>query len=314
MFSCTLKCCRDDLAPSCVLLQLFLPTLSAIIMEGSEVPILGPMSSAMDAARMMLIQKTSAVMICNEAVESVGIFTSKDLLRRVVAVSLEPSHCLLSNVMTPNPQTATLGTTILETLHSMHNGQFLHVPVFDSGTKLVGIVDVLQVTHGVVQQMGTFQSVKSDSVQPLWDQFRSSLKSVNDATDHDDEDDEPNVDVVDVNADGVDIASLVGRQSWNDFQSSNGMNGTGDPAIQDESPLKETEHAPDAFVYKLADCYGNNHRFTSSAVSVKELVMDVQNRLGDNTICRVLYVDDEGDHVCVSGDYYVLCLTIMYFV
>ncbi|UIZ26652.1 hypothetical protein KXD40_001704 [Peronospora effusa] len=284
--------------------KLFLPTLSAIIMEGSEVPILGPMSSAMDAARLMLIQKTSAVMICNEAAESVGIFTSKDLMRRVVAVSLEPSHCLLSDVMTPNPQTATLGTTILETLHSMHNGQFLHVPVFDCGTKLVGIVDVLQVTHGVVQQMGTFQSVKSDSVQPLWDQFRSSLKSVNDAPNHDEEveDNETNVGVADADADGVDIASLVGRQSWNDFQSSNGINGTGDPAIQDESPLNETEHAPDAFVYKLADCYGNNHRFTSSAVSVKELLVDVQNRLGDNTICRVLYVDDEGDHILLSKD------------
>ncbi|CAH0477044.1 unnamed protein product [Peronospora belbahrii] len=284
--------------------KLFLPTLSAIIVEGSEVPVLGPTSSAMDAARLMLIRKTSAVMICDEAVQSVGIFTSKDLMRRVVAMSLEPSNCLLSSVMTPNPQTATLGTTILETLHSMHNGQFLHVPVFADGTKLVGIVDVLQVTHGVVQQMGTFQSVKSDSVQPLWDQFRSSLKSANDAINHDEEieDDESNVGVDNPDSDGVDIASLVGRTSWNDFQSSTATNGTGDPAIHDENPLTETAHAPDVFVYKLADCYGNNHRFTSSAVSVKELLVDVQNRLGDNTIRRILYVDDEGDHILLSKD------------
>ncbi|KAG7382311.1 hypothetical protein PHYPSEUDO_005043 [Phytophthora pseudosyringae] len=276
--------------------KLFLPTLSAIIMEGSEVPVLGLESTAMDAARMMLIQKTSAVMVCDDADRIVGIFTSKDLMRRVVALSLEPSQCLLSSVMTPNPQTATLGTTILETLHSMHNGEFLHVPVFgNTGNKrLVGIVDVLQVTHGVVQQMGTFQSVKSDGVQPLWDQFRSSLKSTNDATEHEEdvEDDESNVGVDDPDAGGIDIASLVGRQSWSDFQSS-----TGDPSLVDENPLNEGEHAPDVFVYKLADCYGNNHRFTSSAESVKLLLVDVQNRLGDNTIRRILYVDDEGDHV-----------------
>jgi CBS domain-containing protein len=280
-------------------LQLFLPTLSAIIMEGSEVPILGPTSTAMDAARMMLIQKTSAVMVCDEADRTVGIFTSKDLMRRVVAMSLEPSQCLLSSVMTPNPRTATLGTTILETLHSMHNGKFLHVPVFDSDTKLVGIVDVLQVTHGVVQQMGTFQSAKSDSVQPLWDQFRSSLESANDAGEHEEEagDDGSNVGVDDPDGEGVDIASLVGRQSWSDFQSSTGTSGTGDPALQDENPLHEAENAPDVFVYKLADCYGNNHRFTSSAESVKQLLVDVQSRLGDNTIRRILYVDDEGDHV-----------------
>lgn len=246
---------------------------------------------------MMLIQKTSAVMVCDEADRTVGIFTTKDLMRRVVALSLEPSQCLLSGVMTPEPQTATLGTTILETLHSMHNGKFLHVPVFDSGKKLVGIVDVLQVTHGVVQQMGTFQSVKNDGVQPLWDQFRNSLKSANDATEHDEEveDDGSNVGVDDPDTDDVNIASLVGRQTWSDFQSSTGTSVTGDPALLDENPLNE--HAPDVFVYKLADCYGNNHRFTSSAESLEQLLVDVQNRLGDNTIRRILYVDDEGDHV-----------------
>ncbi|KAE9004704.1 hypothetical protein PR001_g16627 [Phytophthora rubi] len=282
--------------------KLFLPTLSAIIMEGSEVPVLSPMATAMDAARVMLIQKTSAVMVCDEADHTVGIFTTKDLMRRVVALSLEPSQCLLSSVMTPEPQTATLGTTILETLHSIHNGKFLHVPVFDSDTKLVGIVDVLQVTRGVVQQMGTFQSVKSDGVQPLWDQFRNSLKSANDAAEHEEEveDDGSNVGVGDPDADDVDIASLVGRQTWSDFQSSTGTSVTGDPALLDENPLNE--HAPDAFVYKLADCYGNNHRFTSSAESVKQLLVDVQNRLGDNTIRRILYVDDEGDHVLLSED------------
>ncbi|KAI9995263.1 hypothetical protein PInf_012314 [Phytophthora infestans] len=280
-----------------------LPTLSAILMEGSEVPVLGPSSTAMDAARMMLIQKTSAVMVCDEAGRTVGIFTSKDLMRRVVASSLEPNQCVLSSVMTPNPQTATLGTTILETLHSMHNGKFLHVPVFDNGTKLVGIVDVLQVTRGVIQQMGTFQNVKSDSVQPLWDQFRSSLKYSNDSAEHEEEveDDDSNVGVDDPDGDGIDIASLVGRQSWNDFQSSTGTSATGDPALLDENPLNEEEHAPDVFVYKLADCYGNNHRFTSSAESVKQLLVDVQNRLGDNTIRRILYVDDEGDHFRTIG-------------
>ncbi|KAI9908119.1 hypothetical protein PsorP6_003779 [Peronosclerospora sorghi] len=277
--------------------KLFLPTLSAIITQGMKVPVLDPISSAMDAARMMLIQKTSAVMVCDEAGRIVGIFTSKDLMRRVVALSLDPTQCLLRSVMTPNPQTATLGTTILETLHSMHNGKFLHVPVFDESTKLVGIVDVLQVTHGVVQQMGTFHSVRSENVQPLWDQFRSSLQSAKNDTDRDDkvEDEESNTVANDPDGDTVNIASLVGRQSWRDFQSSTRTNDASDPTISDENP-------PEVFFYKLADSYANNHRFSSSAVSVKELLVDVQHRLGDSTIRRILYVNDEGDHILLSGD------------
>ncbi|RLN95125.1 hypothetical protein BBJ28_00000109 [Nothophytophthora sp. Chile5] len=243
------------------------------------------------------VNKTSAVMVCNEAAKMVGIFTSKDLLRRVVAMALEPSECLLSDVMTANPHSATLGTTILETLHSMHNGQFLHVPVFDEGGKLVGLVDVLQVTCGVVQQMGTFQGVKNDSVQPLWDQFRSSLNNSEDAVEHEEEGSTVGEEEHDA-TEGVDIASMVGRQTWNDFQKnqSPATSGTGDPTLLEENPVNEEEATPDVFVYKLADCYGNNHRFTSSADSVKQLLLDVQNRLGDHTIRRIHYVDDEGDH------------------
>jgi len=36
-------------------------------------------------------------------------------------------------VMTPNPECATLDTTILDALHVMHDGKFLHLPVLDRG-------------------------------------------------------------------------------------------------------------------------------------------------------------------------------------
>ena len=35
--------------------------------------------------------------------------------------------------MTPNPECATLETTILQALHIMHDGKFLHLPVLDKG-------------------------------------------------------------------------------------------------------------------------------------------------------------------------------------
>lgn len=36
-------------------------------------------------------------------------------------------------VMTPNPEYATVDTSILEALHIMHDGKFLHLPVVDKG-------------------------------------------------------------------------------------------------------------------------------------------------------------------------------------
>lgn len=40
---------------------------------------------------------------------------------------------LFPKVMTQNPEFATLETTILEALHIMHDGKFLHLPVVDKG-------------------------------------------------------------------------------------------------------------------------------------------------------------------------------------
>ena len=40
--------------------------------------------------------------------------------------------------MTPNPECGSLDTTILDALHIMHDGRFLHLPVLDAG-KLLSI-------------------------------------------------------------------------------------------------------------------------------------------------------------------------------
>lgn len=43
---------------------------------------------------------------------------------------------LFLKVMTVNPDFATLDTTILDALHIMHDGKFLHIPVLDRGRAL----------------------------------------------------------------------------------------------------------------------------------------------------------------------------------
>ena len=35
--------------------------------------------------------------------------------------------------MTPNPECATVDTPIVDALHTMHDGKFLHLPVVDRG-------------------------------------------------------------------------------------------------------------------------------------------------------------------------------------
>ncbi|CAK9141990.1 unnamed protein product [Ilex paraguariensis] len=59
----------------------------------------------------------------------------------------------LREVMTPNPECATLETSILEALHIMHDGKFLHLPVVDKDGYIAACVDVLQITHAAISMM-----------------------------------------------------------------------------------------------------------------------------------------------------------------
>lgn len=76
--------------------------------------------------------------------------------------------------MTPDPECATVETTILEALHIMRDGKFLHLPVVDKGVqyfyifffilKYINIIlladgcvasclDVLQITHAAISMV-----------------------------------------------------------------------------------------------------------------------------------------------------------------
>jgi CBS domain-containing protein len=75
----------------------------------------------------------------------VGILTPKDLLSRIAAKGLNPDKVLISEVMTPNPETVTSNLTLLDALKEMHDQKFLHLPVRDENSGLiVGLVDVME--------------------------------------------------------------------------------------------------------------------------------------------------------------------------
>lgn len=55
---------------------------------------------------------------------------------RVIALGLPPESTMVEKVMTPNPECANIDTPIVDALHIMHHGKFLHLPVVDRGKYL----------------------------------------------------------------------------------------------------------------------------------------------------------------------------------
>ena len=70
----------------------------------------------------------------------VGIFTERDVLRRVSAKNKDLKKTKLADVMTKNPCTATQDDLVTDSMRRMSQGRFRHLPVVDEDKKVVGIL------------------------------------------------------------------------------------------------------------------------------------------------------------------------------
>lgn len=252
--------------------KLFMPTLRTLVQENHTIPQVLSNTTARKASQIMLEHNCSAVMVYDDSGDAVGIFTSKDLLRRTLATGRDPSNCLVSDAMTPNPDYASMDTTIVDALHLMHDGKFLHLPILGKDNRVVGLTDVLQVTYGVVNQMGSLSQAADENPNPVWKNFWNSM-----------------FDYDDTSTTGSTVASTI----------STTMEGS---PVETSSGSLSREVYRDEFVYKIIDSSGLTHRFTSSADSVLNLMTDVKTRLKHESIVSLNYFDDEGDQVVLLTD------------
>lgn len=108
------------------------------IVSGQRIFELAANATVRDAVQGMAERNVHSVLITDDG-RLVGIFTGTDLVKKVVAVGLDPNLTALSDVMTPDPETVSPGFNAIEALHRMHDGRFRHLPVVENG-KLVGIL------------------------------------------------------------------------------------------------------------------------------------------------------------------------------
>ncbi|CAG8508666.1 6913_t:CDS:2 [Paraglomus occultum] len=131
--------------------QLGFPQLQTILDPTKSPAEVSLRTNVREIARVMKEKHQTAVLVLDEDGRTVGIFTSKDLVVRVIAGKLEPSTTSAVRVMTPNPDTASPETTILDALRTMQEGRYQHLPLFDKANGIVGIVDILQLTYATLR-------------------------------------------------------------------------------------------------------------------------------------------------------------------
>lgn len=106
--------------------------------KGSAVVGVAPANTVLDAAHVMNEKGIGGVVVL-EGSTLVGIFTERDILRRVVAAGRDPATTLISDVMTSECLTVTTDMKVADCRALMSTRRIRHLPVLnDSG--LVGVV------------------------------------------------------------------------------------------------------------------------------------------------------------------------------
>ncbi len=122
-----------------------MPTVRDVIArKGSEVVSVDPGATALDASRLMTDRGLGGLVVL-DAGRLVGVFTERDVLRRVVAAGLAPDRTPVRDVMTADVITCLPDTSLDECAAIMTTRRVRHLPVSDERGLhgLVTIGDVL---------------------------------------------------------------------------------------------------------------------------------------------------------------------------
>ncbi|KAL2072043.1 hypothetical protein VTL71DRAFT_11386 [Oculimacula yallundae] len=149
------------------------PTLESVL-DGKPPTTVSVRTSVKDAAALMKENHTTAVLVQDQG-SITGIFTSKDVVLRVIAPGLDPATCSVVRVMTPHPDFAPMDMSIQAALRKMHDGHYLNLPVMNDAGEIVGMVDVLKLTYATLEQINTMST--GDSEGPAWNKFWLSLEN-----------------------------------------------------------------------------------------------------------------------------------------
>jgi CBS domain-containing protein len=114
-----------------------------------------PSESVGAAVRRMGERGLGSLLIVEEG-RLVGIFSERDLLRRVVLAGKDPEATRLAEVSTPEPVVVAEETSIRDCTHLLRRHGFRHLPVVDEGGRAVGILSARDFLQFVIEGLESF--------------------------------------------------------------------------------------------------------------------------------------------------------------
>ncbi len=119
-----------------------------------------------EAVALMRKVGTSCVLVVSEVSEAqgklLGIFTERDLLRRVVAIGLPAQETPVGQVMTRDPETLGVGDSIAFAINRMGEGGYRNVPIVDRAGVPIAVLSVRDVVRHLRDVFSGFKRIDAE--------------------------------------------------------------------------------------------------------------------------------------------------------
>lgn len=110
--------------------------------KGSQVWTIHPTATVLAAAETMNEHKIGALVVVSDDEQVAGIFTERDVLRRVVGERRNPATTRIAEVMTEDVVCCAPETTTDEARYQMRLRRIRHLPVADEQGQLIGLISI----------------------------------------------------------------------------------------------------------------------------------------------------------------------------
>jgi CBS domain-containing protein len=108
-----------------------------------------PEQTVAEAVEVMRREKVGYLLVC-QSNRMLGIFTERDLLRRVLAAG-KPLTVPVAECMTPNVVAVHPKESIRTAIRRMEEGGYRHLPVVDEAGRPQGMLSVKRIVHYLVE-------------------------------------------------------------------------------------------------------------------------------------------------------------------
>lgn len=289
------------------------PTLETVLDEDTLPSYVTVKTSVFDAAVLMKQNHTTAVLVKDASDDVAGIFTSKDVVLRVIAAGLDPKTVSVIRVMTSQPDVASKNLTIQAALRKMFDGHYLNLPVVEDD-EIIGIVEVLKLTYSTLNQISMMTSTEdedSNSEGPAWNKFWTALENDSDSFVSDSQLDQSIPEITQSEINQFSFSNLKAHDEIVPNDSVSVSNDNYSNHIPNSSVTTYQQELRDTlYQFKFKSPSGRNHRISVKPVdgveNLRSLIVSKLNNPEleqlDEEKFAISYLDDEGDIVAITND------------